>query len=283
MSIVHAVKAFESEFGWKIGDGMIARTSFSGIQDGRVRDLWRSNSCEWGGDRVKDLYSEGMSAHICALSIMGFGPHRLLWRTIWKLYVLLKIHIFAWKDATHLLDLKAFENLITVSWNIWNNGNNDLFHRKEEDARLIWEQARTLVDDFRNFSSSHVTINPRPLMSHIWVKRLIDVIKINVDATIHDTVVGIEIIAQDSDGFVLDGHVVYLDYKVDVQWAEAKALREGIVWARDNNVARAIFKTKKYRSIRVISIGTLELKIKHRVSEDSSIEFQIKHGGECSL
>ncbi|MFQ6663287.1 hypothetical protein Gotur_030871 [Gossypium turneri] len=155
------------------------------------------------------------------------------------------------EDTTHLLDLKAFENLITVSWNIWNGCNNALFHRKEEDARLIWERARTLVDDFRNFNSSHVTMNPRPPMSHIWVKRLIDVIKIDIDATIHDTVVGIEIIARDSDGFVLDGHVVYLDYKMDVQWAEAEALRE----------------------------GTLELKIKHRVSEDSSIEFQIKHGG----
>ncbi|MBA0839347.1 hypothetical protein Goarm_005085, partial [Gossypium armourianum] len=142
----------------------------------------------------------------------------------------LKAHAVLSSDGLHgcLLD-SSFESCI--DW-------------KEEDARLIWERARTLVDDFRNFNSSHVTMNPRPPMSHIWVKRLIDVIKINVDATIHDTVVGIEIIARDSDGFVLDGHVVYLDYKMDVQGAEAEALREGIVWARDNNAARAIFKTK---------------------------------------
>ncbi|KAA3480961.1 hypothetical protein EPI10_021362 [Gossypium australe] len=62
-------------------------------------------------------------------------------------------------DATRLLDLKAFENLIMVLWNVWNSHNNALFHRKEEDARLIWEWARTLGDDFRNFNLSHVAMN----------------------------------------------------------------------------------------------------------------------------
>ncbi|MBA0729056.1 hypothetical protein Golax_000070 [Gossypium laxum] len=97
-----------------------------------------------------------------------------------------------------------------------NSRNNALFHGKEEDVRLIWERARILGDDFRNFNLSHVALNPRPPRSHRWVKPPIDVIKINVDATIHDTVVGIRIIVRDSDGFVLGGRVVYLDYKMDV-------------------------------------------------------------------
>ncbi|MBA0729057.1 hypothetical protein Golax_000070 [Gossypium laxum] len=120
------------------------------------------------------------------------------------------------ENATRLLDLKAFENLIIVLWNVWNSRNNALFHGKEEDVRLIWERARILGDDFRNFNLSHVALNPRPPRSHRWVKPPIDVIKINVDATIHDTVVGIRIIVRDSDGFVLGGRVVYLDYKMDV-------------------------------------------------------------------
>ncbi|MFQ6650066.1 hypothetical protein Gotur_022611 [Gossypium turneri] len=73
-------------------------------------------------------------------------------------------------------------------------------------------------------------MNPRPPRSYKWVKPQIDVIKINIDATIHDTVVAIETIARDNDVFVLGGRVVYLDYKMDVQWAEAEALREGFVW-----------------------------------------------------
>ncbi|MBA0814705.1 hypothetical protein Gohar_020515, partial [Gossypium harknessii] len=117
------------------------------------------------------------------------------------------------EDATRLLDLKAFENFITVLCNICNSLNNALFCGKKEDARLIWEHARTFGDDFRIFNLSHVAMNLRPRRSHKWVKPPIDVIRINVDATIHDTVV------------------------------EAEALREGIVWARNNNVARAIFET----------------------------------------
>ncbi|MBA0872306.1 hypothetical protein Goshw_010993 [Gossypium schwendimanii] len=147
------------------------------------------------------------------------------------------------EDASRLLDLKAFENFITVLCNICSSLNNALFQGKEEDTRLIWEREQTLGDDFRIFNLSHVAMNPRPRRSHKWVKPPIDVIRINVDATIHDIVVGIRIITSDSDGFVLGGLVVYLDYKLDIQWAEVEALREGIVWARNNNVARAIFET----------------------------------------
>ncbi|MBA0844753.1 hypothetical protein Goarm_022707 [Gossypium armourianum] len=106
------------------------------------------------------------------------------------------------EDATRLLDLKAFENLIMVLWNIWNSCNNALFWGKEEDAWLIWERARTLGDDFRIFNLSHIVMKPRPPRSQRWVKPLIDVIKINVDAGIHDTVVGIGIIVRDSDGLL---------------------------------------------------------------------------------
>ncbi|MBA0600076.1 hypothetical protein Gorai_006275 [Gossypium raimondii] len=121
--------------------------------------------------------------------------------------------------------------------------NSALFYEKEEDARLIWERAHTLGDDFRIFNLSHVEMKPRPPRSQRWVKPPIDVIKINVDAGIHDTVVGIGIFVRDSDVFVLGGCMVYLDYKMDVQWAEEKGLREGIVWANNNNVERAIFET----------------------------------------
>lgn len=108
---------------------------------------------------------------------------------------------------------------------------------------MIWERACTLGDDFRIFNLSHVAMKPRPPRSQRWVKPPIDVIKINVDVGIHDTVVRIGIFLRDSDDFVLGGCMVYLDYKMDVQWAKEKALKEGIVWASNNNVERAIFET----------------------------------------
>lgn len=68
-------------------------------------------------------------------------------------------------------------------------------------------------------------------MFHRWIKPSNDAIKINVDVAILDSVVGIEIIVRDHDGFVLDGRAVILDYNMEIEWAEAEALREGIIWA----------------------------------------------------
>ncbi|KAG8480937.1 hypothetical protein CXB51_025616 [Gossypium anomalum] len=228
--------------------------------DGRVRDLWRPNSCEWDGDQVKDLYGEEISPHICALPISfyqvchrrGTGDETI----IHALRNCLKARML--EDATRLLDLKAFENLIMVSWNVWNSRNNALFHGKKEDARLIWERARTLGDDFRNFNLSHVAMNLRPPNSHRWVKLSIDVIKISVDATIHDTVVGIGIIERDSDDFVLGGH------------------------ACDNNVARAIFETDCARLVNWFkfhreNISIFRFRLKNIFNLlDCSIEFEIE-------
>ncbi|MBA0782722.1 hypothetical protein Gotri_000560 [Gossypium trilobum] len=110
------------------------------------------------------------------------------------------------EDATRLLDLKG----------------------KKDDARLMWEWVRTLGDNFRIFNLSHAPMNlnsPRP---HRWIKPPNDAFKINIDVVVFDSVVGIRIIARDHDGFVFGGCAVFLDYKMDVEWAEVEALKEGI-------------------------------------------------------
>ncbi|MBA0696189.1 hypothetical protein Goari_002765 [Gossypium aridum] len=116
-----------------------------------------------------------------------------------------------------------------------------MFWGKEDDTRVVWEQARTLGDDFRIHNLSHSPMNPRPLKSHRWTKPLNAAIKINVDATVFDSVVGIGIIARDHDGFVLGGRAIFLDDKMDIEWAEAEALSESIMWASNNSVTKAVF------------------------------------------
>ncbi|MBA0808887.1 hypothetical protein Gohar_024589 [Gossypium harknessii] len=105
-----------------------------------------------------------------------------------------------------------------------------------EDAIRLLDLKATLGDDFRVNSLSHAPINPRPLKSHMWIKPkaplikpLNEAIKINVDAAIFDSVVGTAIIARYHDGFVLRGCAIFLDHKMDIKWAEAEALREGII------------------------------------------------------
>ncbi|KAK5770397.1 hypothetical protein PVK06_046547 [Gossypium arboreum] len=115
------------KWGFEGLDGNLLRTSFNGIRDSLVSELWRPNSYVWDKDWVEELYGDRLSDHICALPIvqhglpdrivwfhnksrcylsksgyswfilkkMGYAQHRLFWRTIWKHHVLSKICIFA--------------------------------------------------------------------------------------------------------------------------------------------------------------------------------------------
>ncbi|KAA3467043.1 reverse transcriptase [Gossypium australe] len=53
------------------------------------------------------------------------------------------------EEVMRVLDIKAISDFITTLWNSWNNRNNYIFRGKEDDARVVWERARTLNDDFQ--------------------------------------------------------------------------------------------------------------------------------------
>ncbi|MBA0778237.1 hypothetical protein Gotri_006128, partial [Gossypium trilobum] len=127
--------------------------------------------------------------------------------------------IHALRDCPEAQAILSFGGLDGFLWNVWNGRNNALFWGKGDDARLV---------------------HPR---FHRWIKPSNDAIKINVDAVILDSMVGIGIIVRDHNGFVLGCRLVFLDYKMNVEWPEAEALREGIIWARSNNVTRAFLDT----------------------------------------
>ncbi|MBA0834154.1 hypothetical protein Goarm_006534 [Gossypium armourianum] len=76
-----------------------------------------------------------------------------------------------------------------------------------------------------------------------WEKPPCDFVKINVDAAIIDNMTGLGVIARDSDGLVLGGIADYRENQMEGECAKVEALRDRIIWGRDNNVARAIFET----------------------------------------
>ncbi|MBA0813032.1 hypothetical protein Gohar_026921 [Gossypium harknessii] len=98
--------------------------------------------------------------------------------------------------------------------------------KEEEDTKVAWEQAKTLGDNFRIHNLTNA-----------------------VDAAIVDTSTGIRVIVLDSDGFVLGRLAKYRESQIKMDWAEVEALREGINWARNNNVVRAIFETNCARLV----------------------------------
>ncbi|XP_017621177.1 uncharacterized protein LOC108465357 [Gossypium arboreum] len=101
----------------------------------RVKDLWLDESRSWNIRRVRELYGQDLSDKICNLPIgdenhndimvwfhnslgsftsksvyswlllkqMGFGPHRFLWKALWKLDTIPKILVFTWRVGHEIL------------------------------------------------------------------------------------------------------------------------------------------------------------------------------------
>ncbi|MBA0845115.1 hypothetical protein Goarm_022215 [Gossypium armourianum] len=88
-----------------------------------------------------------------------------------------------------LLDKKAMEDLITILWNSWNNRNNFIFRGKEEEARVVWERALTLSNNFRN---------------------------------------GFRVITRDDKGIVVGGCGGSKEPTLNSEWVELMALEEGV-------------------------------------------------------
>ncbi|MBA0861236.1 hypothetical protein Goshw_025912, partial [Gossypium schwendimanii] len=170
-SIMHVVKALERSFGWQIGDGMnerfgLNRWGFEGLDGNYLRASFNGNRDGLNGSPDRIVWFHNKSG--CYSSKLGYS-----WLIFNKL-----------EDVTHLLDLKAYENLIMVLWNIWNSCNNAMFQVEKLPCAFV---------------------------------------KINVDAAINDNSVGLRVIARDYNGFVLGGCVMYRETWINVEWAKVES------------------------------------------------------------
>ncbi|MBA0729068.1 hypothetical protein Golax_022903, partial [Gossypium laxum] len=99
------------------------------VHEKMVCDLMNISKDSWNESRIKEIYGNCLGDHICKIPFLpngpederiwfhnpmglytaksayswmilkhvGFGPHRLLWKLIWKLQTLPKIRIFCWR------------------------------------------------------------------------------------------------------------------------------------------------------------------------------------------
>lgn len=84
------------------------------------------------------------------------------------------------------------------------------FKGKTEEARIVWDRACQLSDDFRVHNLSTHPILPRPPPPRVrkWEKSMEGFFKINVEATVNKMGTGLGIITRDSDGFFLRGRCI---------------------------------------------------------------------------
>ncbi|KAG8478754.1 hypothetical protein CXB51_028643 [Gossypium anomalum] len=246
--ILYAINALESGFGWQIGDGL--KASFNDNQNGLVSELWMPNSCEWDRGRMGELYGDMLIDQIFAFSLVQNRlpgrirvGHDLLLTNVKVASVFhgssrecicSKIReestIHALKDCPKTRAVFSFGGLdgrlLDDDYVRCINWLEDAT-RKEEDARIVWERAISLEDDFEVFNLTNVPLLAKTPRLQKWNKSLNAFVKINVDVVIVNNSVG--------------GFAMYRETRMNVEWADAEALRERIVWGYNNNIMREIF------------------------------------------
>lgn len=130
------------------GDSLRVRDGTEG--DLFVHDLWLPDSCAWDENKVRNLYGANIGDHIIDISLIrdgpsdkmvwyhdvtgyyssksgyswltlrsiGYGPHRVFWRTIWKLRVLSKIRIFIWRVGHDIIPTNVKISQINHAYNV---------------------------------------------------------------------------------------------------------------------------------------------------------------------
>ncbi|MBA0738453.1 hypothetical protein Gogos_011802 [Gossypium gossypioides] len=147
------------------------------------------------------------------------------------------------EDVMRILDRKVVEDFITMLWNSWNNHNNFVYYGKEDEARVVWNRARTFCHDFWIHNLVNKPVLPLTPIVKKWEKPPCGSVKINVDATVLNNKIGFGVIIRDSDGFVLGRGIGFNDELMTTEWAKLYAFEEGLKLAHSLNINNAIFKT----------------------------------------
>ncbi|MBA0843757.1 hypothetical protein Goarm_000917 [Gossypium armourianum] len=122
-----------------------------------------------------------------------------------------------------------------VDWIEDNNQNNRVFCDVEDEAKVTWERAAALSQEFRIFNLLEKPMLPKLVMEKVWKKPGERVIKINFDATTNGKKMSFRLVARDHDGFVLGERAGVLEKNVQAEWVEMHALEESIRFARTKN------------------------------------------------
>ncbi|MBA0818782.1 hypothetical protein Gohar_021576, partial [Gossypium harknessii] len=141
-----------------------------------------------------------------------------------------------------LLDKKAMEDFITPLWNSWNNMNNFIFRGKVEEARVKWDRALTLSNDFRLHNINNKPISPFNPVCQNWKKPNNGMIKINVDSTVSNGRMGFRVVAGDDEGFVVGGSGGYKETAMNSEWAELMVLKR-VRLARKLKFLKVVFES----------------------------------------
>ncbi|MBA0750716.1 hypothetical protein Gogos_002106 [Gossypium gossypioides] len=220
-SINAAAKALKDGFGWQVGNGKSVniRRDNSGF-DGLISDVLNPNFLTLHERKVTDLWSVDQHSGIKRGAILTIGG--LDNRLLLKDYACCIDWI---EDVMRMLDRKAATDFFTTVWNSWNNRNNHIFRDKEDEARAIWERAKTFSNEFRIHKLVNDPLVLATLIYRKWEKPPYRFVKVNFNVTITPNRTGYGMIFKDKDSFVIGGGGGFKEEALTVDWAQPMHLR----------------------------------------------------------
>lgn len=108
--------------------------------------------------------------------------------------------------------------MIFILWNVWNSRNNLISRGLSEAPKLVWERAMDFGRDFQIFNLNNIAMLSRETRPERWLKLPEVTLKVNVYAALIDRKAGLGFVTIDSDGFVHEGGMQFMDNVTDAMW-----------------------------------------------------------------
>ncbi|MBA0855421.1 hypothetical protein Goshw_013593 [Gossypium schwendimanii] len=147
------------------------------------------------------------------------------------------------EDIMRTLDIKVVVDFFTTLWNSWNNKNKFIFRGQDEDAKTVWERAKTLCHDFRIHNLVNTPMLPITPTCKKCEKPPCSFVKINFDAIVANEKMGYGVIVRDADGFMLGGSGGFKEAVMDIEWAKLMAFEESVKVVGELNILKVIFES----------------------------------------
>ncbi|KAG8474835.1 hypothetical protein CXB51_031516 [Gossypium anomalum] len=182
------------------------------------------------------------------------------------------------EEVLHLLDKKAIANFFTNLWTSWNNQNNLIFRGKEDNARLVWEKAKSFSNEFHIHNLVNNPLILTALTYQLWKKPPRGFIKVNFDAAVAQNRTGYGVVMGDEDSFVIGGSGGFKDADLTRERAEIYAFEESVKLARTMNFSKGVFETD-YASLanrankRDLDITIMGMQIKENFNSMDNFNF----------
>ncbi|XP_038708473.1 uncharacterized protein LOC120003527 [Tripterygium wilfordii] len=143
--------------------------------------------------------------------------------------------ILHWVDAVAQdIGIEQVTRLLTCIWQVWYMRNQIFHHNCVGSTKDVGRRVDNLLDEFREAHSSDSASAATICSSLIrWRPPSGSYVKVNFDAALQDSKVGVGIIARNSDGMHLASRIVCLKGPSNPFFAECLAAKEAVLFAKD--------------------------------------------------